>query len=80
MAVLIKSYKISSKWEGRSYLGLELDWGYENREMHLSMIVYVIDTLKCFNNEKPRRLQDQTYPHVKPNYRAKAQYTEQDDT
>ena len=53
MAVLIKSYKISSKWEGRSYLGLELDWGYENREMHLSMIAYIVDALKRFDHKQP---------------------------
>ena len=29
MVVLRKSYKISSDWEGKQYLGLDLDWYYE---------------------------------------------------
>ena len=79
MVVLIKSYNISSDWEGKQYLGLDLDWNYEKREVHLSMLTYVDDTLKHFNNKKPRKPQDQTYPYTKPVYGAKAQFSEPDD-
>ena len=57
---------------------MDLEWDYEKLEVHLSMIVYVIDSLKRFNDKKLRIPQDQPYPHVKLNYRAKDQYTEQD--
>ena len=49
MVVLSKSYKISSDWQGKRYLGLDLDWDYEKREVHLSMLTYVDDALKRFN-------------------------------
>ena len=42
------------------------------------MLIYVIDALNRFNHKKLRIPQDQPYPHVKLNYRAKDQYTEQD--
>ena len=79
MAVLSKSYKILSDWEGKRYLGLELDWDNEKREVHLSMIAYGVNALKRFNNKKPCKPQYQPYPHIKPVYGAKAQYLEQED-
>ena len=80
IVVLSKRYKISSDWAGKCYLGLGLDWNDEKREMHLSILAYIIGALKCFNHENPQKPQDQPYIHVKPNYGAKAQYTKQDDT
>ena len=38
------------------------------------MMSYVQDALTRFRHACPRKLQDQPYPHVKPTYRAKAQY------
>ena len=32
MVALSKIYKISSDWEGKQYLGLDLDWDYERRK------------------------------------------------
>ena len=79
MVFLSKSYNISSDWEGKWYLGLDLDWDYERREVHLLMITYGDSILKRFNHEKPRKPKDQTYPHIKTVYRAKAQFSEPED-
>ena len=38
MVLLSKIYKNSNDWEGKGYLGLDLDWDYEKREVHLSML------------------------------------------
>ena len=38
MSVLKRNYKISADWKGQGYLGLDLDWDYEKREVHLSML------------------------------------------
>ena len=43
------------------------------------MITYVDNAIRHFNHEKPRKLQHQTYPHTKPVYTAKAQFSEQED-
>ena len=52
MVVLSKSYNFSSNREGKQYLGLDLDWNYEKRKVHLSMLTYFDDALKRFNNKK----------------------------
>ena len=79
MVVLIKIYKISSDWEVKQYLGLDLDWDYEKREVHLSMLTYVNDALKRFYHKKLRKTQDQPYPHTKTVYWYKAQFSEPED-
>ena len=53
---------------------MDIDWDYTNREIHLSMLSYVQYALTLFRHARPRKLQDQPYPHVKPTYGAKAQY------
>ena len=74
ISVLQESYKISTNWEGKCYLELDLDWDYKKREVHLLMLSYVSDALKRFNQNAQRKPQDQPFTHVKPNYGAKAQY------
>ena len=76
MVVLSESYKVSSDWEVKQYLGLDLEWGYEKREVQLSMLTYVKDTLKRFYHEEPSKPQEQPYPHTKTVYGAKAQFSE----
>ncbi len=44
------------------------------------MLDYVPEALTCFQYQAPSKPQHQTYPHIKPNYEAKAQYTEENDT
>ena len=56
-----------------------MGWDYDKRKVHLSMITYVNDALKRFNHKKPRKPQDQPYPHTKLVYGAKAQFSEQED-
>ena len=51
--------KISHYWTGHLYLGLDLDWDYAKREVHLSMLTYVTADLKSFNHSRPRKPQDQ---------------------
>jgi hypothetical protein len=80
MSILKKHYNISQDWEGKRYLGLDLDWDYTKRQVHLSMLNYVADAIKRFHHERPRKPQDQPYPHVKPNYGAKKQYAADSDT
>jgi hypothetical protein len=44
------------------------------------MLDYVLEALTHFQHTPPRIPQHQPYPHVKPTYNAKAQYTEDIDT
>ena len=43
------------------------------------MLIYVDNSLKRFNHEKPRKPQDQPYPHTKTAYRVKAQFSDPED-
>ena len=53
VSVLRESYKISHNWEGKKYLGLDLDWGYSHHKVHLSMMSYVTDALTRFRHNNP---------------------------
>ena len=79
MTVLSSHYTISSNWTGSRYLGIDLDWDYEKREDHLSMLSYVKYSLTRFHHSLPHKPQGQPYPHSKLIYGAKAQYTTADD-
>ena len=74
MTVLRYHYKISHDWRIKWYLGMDLDWDYDHRKVHLSMLSYVTDAHKRLERANPHKLKHQPYPYIKPNYDAKAQY------
>ena len=55
MSILKTYYAISHDWEEKSYLGLDLDWDYKKRCVHLSMLNYIVDALKRFHYLQPRK-------------------------
>jgi hypothetical protein len=59
---------------------MTIDWDYIGRAVHTSMLNYIPEALTRFQHPTPRIPQHQLYPHVKPFYRAKAQYTEDVDS
>jgi hypothetical protein len=73
--ILNKHYVCSIDWTGTRYIGMNMDWDYAQRQVHVSMLDYVPEALTLFRHQKPCTPQHQPYPHVKPNYGAKAQYT-----
>jgi hypothetical protein len=74
-----KYYKCSCNWKGEQYCGLTIKWDYEKWKVHLSMLGYAKKALTRFQHPPPAKRQDQPYPHVKPNYGAKKQYSQEDD-
>ena len=62
--VLKQNYKITEDWNGKKYIGLTLDWDYENKQVHLSMPGYMQNTLERFEHTAPVKLQNQPYPHT----------------
>jgi hypothetical protein len=73
-----KYYNCSCDWKGKRYCGLTIKWDYEKRKVHLSMLGYAKKALTRFQHPPPAKRQDQPYPHVKPNYGAKKQYSQED--
>ena len=76
VSVLREYYKISHDWKGKKYLGIDLDWYYSHRKVHLSMMSCVIDSLTIFQHNNLQKPQHQPYPHIWTNHGAKAQYAE----
>jgi hypothetical protein len=78
--ILNEHYKCFIDWDENQYIGMNMDWDYDGCKVHVSMLDYIPEALTCFQHQAPSKLQHQPYPHVKPNYGAKAQYTEDTDT
>ena len=79
MTVLSSHFTISSVCTGSLYLGLNRDWDYEKREVHLSMLSYVQDAPTRFHHSRPHNTQHQPYPHAKITYGGKVQYATAED-
>jgi hypothetical protein len=77
---LDKHYKCSIDWDGNQYLGMNMDWDYNGHKVQVSMLDYVPKALTRVQHQAPSKPQHQPYPHVKPNYGVKAQYTADTDT
>ncbi len=73
-------YKYSCKWKGEQYCGLTIKWDYEGKKVPVLMPGYVPKALIHFQHPPPIKIQDQTYPHAKPNYGAKTQHATAKET
>ena len=79
-SILSEHYKCSHDWAGQRYLGMSIDWDYPERAVHVSMLDYIPKALTRFQHPTPCIPQHQPYPHVKPTYGTKAQYTDDVDS
>ena len=80
LQVLKQDYEIEEDWEGTRYLGMNIDWDYKKREVHLSMPGYVEKVLACFGHLQPKYPQHQPHKHTIPTYGATIQYAKAEDT
>ena len=55
-SVIGEHYDYTTDWRGKRYLGLTIDWDYENKQVHLSMPGYIQDAVKRFNHEVPKQI------------------------
>jgi hypothetical protein len=78
--ILKEHYKCYIDWDRNQYLGMNINWDYNGRKVCVSMLNHVPKALTHFQNQAPSKPQHQPYPHVKPNYGAKVQCTEDMDT
>eukprot|EP00804_Cyclotella_cryptica_P018387 CCRYP_020373-RI/>CCRYP_020373-RI protein AED:0.10 eAED:0.10 QI:0/0/0/1/0/0/2/0/334 len=54
----------------------DLNWDYENKRVHLSMVPFLQKVLRQFNNLVPTQRQDSPYPYTEPKYGVKQQFAE----
>jgi len=76
--MLKKHYDVSVNLKGKEFVKIQLDWDYENRKVHLSMVPYLQKALRQFDNVVPSKCQDSPYPYTEPKYGAKQQFAECD--
>ena len=77
MKALKRDYTVTEDWTGNKFIGLTLDWDYDQREVHLSIPECVHKALLRFIHECTRR-QDSPCLHTHPNYGAKVQHAEKE--
>ena len=75
-AAFREHYDITSDWDGKKYIGFDLDWYLTKRGVHVSIEGYVDQERKDLGHKMPPKRQDSPYPNTPPNYVAKVQYTE----
>ena len=80
LATINEHYECKADWDGSRYLGLTLDWDYENKEVHLSMPGYVAEALHRFQHPPPTQPQHQPHKHTVPTYGQKTQYETIDES
>jgi len=79
ISALKEDYEIMIDKTVTKYIGLTIEWDYENRRVHTSMPGYLSKAFMRFKHEMPHKKQNSPHPHVILNYGAKAQFTEPED-
>jgi hypothetical protein len=68
-------YEITTDWTGaKYYLGLTLEWDYDERTLAISMPGYVEKALQRFSHPPPTRPQHSPHAWSRPDYEAKTQF------
>jgi hypothetical protein len=70
LQVLNMHYKCWQDWDGKKYRGMDIDWDYEQRKVHVLMLEHVPEALMRFQHKAPNMPQHHPYPHDKPTYGA----------
>eukprot|EP00804_Cyclotella_cryptica_P029977 CCRYP_013432-RA/>CCRYP_013432-RA protein AED:0.36 eAED:0.36 QI:0/-1/0/1/-1/1/1/0/370 len=73
-------YEIFVDWNERHYIGLTLQWDYNNRLVHLTMLCYCEKSGQYFQHSKLNKPQHQPYPSAPRTYGNKQQFCDSADT
>jgi hypothetical protein len=80
ISVLRQNYEVEVDKKGKKYGGIYLEFDYDKRKVHLSMLGYVGKTCARFQHSAPKRSQDSLFQHVIPHYRSKIQHAKEEDS
>jgi hypothetical protein len=67
---ILRSYELTSDWEGKLYAGITLKWYYKNRTCDIFMPGYVSNVLSKFQHDTPTHPQQTPYRYAMPVYGA----------
>jgi hypothetical protein len=73
---LEQEFSCTVDWDGNVFLGIHLEWDYENRTVKLSMPGYVKNALRRFNHKPTNHNQTSPHPYTRPTYGAHIQYAD----
>ena len=73
-------YPLKIDWEGKKYLGIDLEWHYDKKHVITSMKGYVKKALKQFLHVKPSKPVHGPTKFEKPEYGKKVQYAPEETT
>jgi hypothetical protein len=68
------NYPVKADWTGSKYIGIDLEWNYDEGEVKLSMKGYVPKALKEFQHPPPDRPVNGPTPYTPPVYGKTVQY------
>lgn len=80
LSALQDKYTVTTDWSGRKYLGLTLDWNYEDRHVDLSMPNYIANALHKFQHPTPQKPEHAPHAHQAIVYGKGPQLTAAPDT
>jgi hypothetical protein len=73
------NYTITVGEEATKYIGLTIDWDYDNGKVHIHMPGYLEKAMTRFKHETPTKVQNSPHPHIKVKYGAKKQYVDKEE-
>jgi hypothetical protein len=73
-------YKITTDYNGTTFLGMTLDWDYTNRTVDISMPGYIDRGLQRFEHTKPIQPENSPHAWTTPQYGAPVQFSDAPDT
>jgi hypothetical protein len=77
---LLRSYELTTDWEGKIYSRMTWNWDYKNRTCEISVPGYVANVLSKFQYDNPKYPQDTPSKYVTPVYGTTTQYATRDET
>jgi hypothetical protein len=80
LTILKLENKLTTDWAGTRYIGLTLDWDYDNGHVDISMPGYISRSLLRFAHQPPRRSQHAPHKWSAPVYGSRQQYATRNDT
>jgi hypothetical protein len=72
-------YTITVDKDAAKYIGLTIEWDYENGKVHMFMPGYLAKAMIRFKHETPSKIQNSLHRHIKIQYGAKQQYVNNEE-
>ena len=76
--VLRKDYTITVDTEATKYIGLTIEWDYNNGKVHMHMPGYLEKAMTRFKQEIPTKVQNSPHQHIEVKYRSKKQFVNEE--